>query len=173
MVRLTTCTATALVIHTTLDSRLQAYAESAANRHIRGELQADFWKDLKRTTGRSWPFFSEDILPKEQDRILDRAVQQSRRYRLAMGKECPECARPAYYISELDSAGQRVHFCRPGKGGCGHAWPVTSRRELDAQFEEKTQTRVMGLEGWVDTLMSPMDSIRHQKTLLHAGLDEH
>ena len=159
-----------LVIHTTLDSRLQAYAEAAANRHIRGELQEDFWKDLKRTTGRTWPFFSEDIVPKEQARIMDRAVEQSRRYRLAMGKECPECARPGYYIAERDSAGERVHYCRPGKGGCGHIWPVISRRQLDAQFEEKTQTRVMGLSGWVDTVMTPMDSIRHQKTLLHAGL---
>ena len=159
-----------LVIHTTLDSRLQAYAEKAANRHIRGELQEDFWRDLKRTTGRTWPFFTEDIVPKEQARILDRAVEQSRRYRLAMGKECPECARPGYYIAERDSAGERVHFCRPGKGGCGHIWPVISRRQLDAQFEEKTQTRVMGLSGWVDTVMTPMDSIRHQKTLLHAGL---
>ena len=159
-----------LVIHTTLDSRLQAYAEAAANRHIRGELQEDFWKDLKRTTGRTWPFFSEDIVPKEQARIMDRAVEQSRRYRLAMGKECPECARPGYYIAERDSAGERVHYCRPGKGGCGHIWPFISRRQLDAQFEEKTQTRVMGLSGWVDTVMTPMDSIRHQKTLLHAGL---
>ncbi len=158
-----------LVIHTTLDSRLQRYAEAAANRHIRGELQADLWRDLKRTTGRTWPF-SKDIAPEEQARILKRAVEQSRRYRLAMGKECPDCARPAFYIAEKDSAGQRVHHCRPGKGGCGHAWPVMSRRQLDEQFEEKTQTTVMGVAGWVDTLMSPLDSIRHQKTLLHAGL---
>lgn len=159
-----------LVIHTTLDSRLQRYAEEAANRHVRGELQEDFWRDLKRTTGKTWPFFSEDIVASEQQRILKRAMEQSRRYRLAMGKECPECARPGFYIAERDSAGARVHYCRPEKGGCGHAWPVVSRRQLEAQFEEKTRTTVMGLDGWVDTLMSPMDSIRHQKTLLHAGL---
>jgi penicillin-binding protein 1A len=47
---------------------------------------------------------------------------------------------------------------------------VVSRKVLDAQFEEPVQTRIMGLSGWVDTLISPMDSIRHQKTLLHAGL---
>ena len=158
-----------LVIHTTIDSRLQRHAEQAANRHIRGELQEDFWRDLKRTTGRGWPF-SPDIEEGEQEKILKRAVEQSRRYRLAMGKECPECERPGFYIAETDSAGQRVHFCRPSKGGCGHAWPTVSRRELDGAFEEETQTRVMGLRGWVDTLMSPMDSIRHQKTLLHAGL---
>ena len=158
-----------LVIHTTIDSRLQRYAEAAANRHIRGELQDDFWRDLKRTTGRGWPF-SPDIMDSEQRRILKRAVEQSRRYRLAMGKECPECERPGFYIAEQDSAGNRVHVCRPGKGGCGHAWPVISRKALDAQFEEPVQTRVMGLSGWVDTLISPMDSIRHQKTLLHAGL---
>ena len=76
----------------------------------------------------------------------------------------------AFYIAEQDSAGQRVHVCRPGKGGCGHAWPVMSRRELDRQFEKPVPTRVMGLQGWVDTVMSPLDSIRHQKTLLHAGL---
>jgi penicillin-binding protein 1A len=159
-----------LVIHTTLDSRLQQYAEAAANRHIREELQEDFWRDLKRNTGRTWPFFSEDIVPEEQRRILKRAVEQSRRYRLAMGKECPECSRPGFYIAERDSAGERIHLCRPEKGGCGHGWPVISRRELDAQFDEKTRTRVMGLKGWEDTLMSPIDSIRHQKTLLHAGL---
>ncbi len=158
-----------LVIHTTIDSRLQRYAEAAANRHIRGELQEDFWRDLKRTTGRGWPF-SPDIEEREQNNILKRAVEQSRRYRLAMGKECPECERPGYYIAEQDSAGQRVHVCRPGKGGCGHAWPVISRRQLDDQFEEPVATRVMGLNGWVDTVMSPLDSIRHQKTLLHAGL---
>ena len=158
-----------LVIHTTIDSRLQRYAEDAANRHIRGELQEDFWRDLKRTTGRGWPF-SPDIEEGEQKNILKRAVEQSRRYRLAMGKECPECERPGFYIAEQDSAGKRVHVCRPGKGGCGHAWPVMSRRELDRQFEKPAPTRVMGLQGWVDTVMSPLDSIRHQKTLLHAGL---
>ena len=158
-----------LVIHTTIDSRLQRYAEAAANRHIRGELQDDFWRDLKRTTGRGWPF-SPDILEGEQRRILKRAVEQSRRYRLAMGKECPECERPGFYIAEQDSLGSRVHVCRPSKGGCGHAWPVVSRKVVDAQFEEPVQTRIMGLSGWVDTLISPMDSIRHQKTLLHAGL---
>ncbi|MGB1074501.1 MAG: transglycosylase domain-containing protein, partial [Flavobacteriales bacterium] len=156
-----------LVIHTTLDSRLQRYAEEAANRHIRGELQDDFWRDLKRTTGRGWPF-SPDIEDREKKNILKRAVEQSRRYRLAMGKECPECERPGFYIAEQDSAGQRVHVCRPGKGGCGHAWPVMSRRELDAEFEKETRTRVMGLNGWIDTVMTPLDSIRHQKTLLHA-----
>ena len=158
-----------LVIHTTIDSRLQRYAEEAANRHIRGELQEDFWRDLKRTTGSGWPF-SPDIEEGEQKKILKRAVEQSRRYRLAMGKECPECERPGFYIAETDSAGQRLHLCRPSKGGCGHAWPTMSRRELDAVFEKETQTRVMGLHGWVDTVMSPLDSIRHQKTLLHAGL---
>ena len=158
-----------LVIHTTIDSRLQRYAEKAANRHIRGELQEDFWRDLKRTTGRGWPF-SPDVEEGEQKKILKRAVEQSRRYRLAMGKECPECERPGFYIAETDSAGQRVHLCRPSAGGCGHAWPTMSRRELDADFEKKTQTRVMGLQGWVDTVLSPLDSIRHQKTLLHAGL---
>ena len=158
-----------LVIHTTIDSRLQQYAERAANRHIREELQSEFWRDLKRSTGRTWPF-SEDIVPREQERILKRAVEQSRRYRLAMGKECPECARPKFYIAERDSAGERVHYCRPSKGGCGHIWPVSSRRALDAEFDAPTATTVMGLQGWVDTVMSPMDSIRHQKTLLHAGL---
>ena len=37
-------------------------------------------------------------------------------------------------------------------------------------LKRPVQTRIMGLSGWVDTLISPMDSIRHQKTLLHAGL---
>ena len=95
-------------------------------------------------------------------------MEQSRRYRLAMGKECPECERPGFYIAEQDSAGQRVHVCRPGKGGCGHAWPVVPSG-AGRRIREGDPTRVMGC-GWVDTVMSPLDSIRHQKTLLHAGL---
>ena len=158
-----------LVIHTTIDSRLQRYAEEAANRHIRGELQDDFWRDLKRTTGRGWPF-SPDIEEREQKNILKRAVEQSRRYRLAMGKECPECERPGFYIAEQDSAGQRVHV-PPRKGRLpamrGRCCPGVSWTPNSSRW---TRTRVMGLHGWVDTVMSPLDSIRHQKTLLHAGL---
>ena len=47
-----------------------------------------------------------DIMDSEQRRILKRAVEQSRRYRLAMGKECPECERPGFYIAEQGQCGK-------------------------------------------------------------------
>ena len=162
-----------LVIHTTIDSRLQRYAEEGAVRHVKGELQGELWNDLKLTTGGDWPFYPE-ILPEDRARIMNFAVTQSTRYRMLAGKQCPSCERPGFYIAELDSAWSddidRVHFCRPEKGGCGHAWPVLSRRAIDKNFRQKTPTQVMGLAGLIDTVMSPLDSIHHQKTLLHMGL---
>ena len=175
-----------LVIHTTIDARLQRYAEEGAVRHVKGELQEDLWADLRNTTGRDWPFYPE-ILPEDRERIMRFAITQSRRYRLLSGKECPACERPGYYIAQRDSAWTyagnsaatgdsvvveriEVHHCRAEKGGCGHAWPAMSKRQIDKNFKQKTRTQVMGLGGLVDTIMSPIDSIHHQKTLLHMGL---
>jgi penicillin-binding protein 1A len=73
-----------LKIYTTLDSRMQKYAEEAVSEHIGKELQPAFFKEIK---GKKYaPFsFGYSVSDKEKERmineILDRAVKQSNRYR--------------------------------------------------------------------------------------------
>ena len=52
-----------LRVITTIDSRMQAYAESAVHRHLAGELQESFERDLRERPKNVAPFF-EDIEPR-------------------------------------------------------------------------------------------------------------
>ena len=72
-----------LKIYTTIDSRMQKYAEEAVTEHVGNYLQPIFFKEKK---GRSYAPFSHDIRPGQRDTILTRAMRQSDRYR-AMKKE--------------------------------------------------------------------------------------
>ena len=44
-----------------------------------------------------------------------------------------------------------------------------SREEITQAFNTKTEMRVFSYSGWVDTLMTPMDSIRYNKHFLRCG----
>lgn len=67
-----------LRIYTTIDSRLQAYAEAAMNEHVGQSLQKDF------EHGRNHPNFPySNSLPKvKAEELLQRAMRQSEHYRL-------------------------------------------------------------------------------------------
>ncbi len=67
-----------LKIYTTIDSRMQRYAEEAVREHFT-ELQAAFFKEKKNH--RQAPF-SYDISKKEVETIIQNAIKQSERYRL-------------------------------------------------------------------------------------------
>jgi penicillin-binding protein 1A len=73
-----------LKIYTTLNSRMQQYAENAVREHIGKTLQSKFFNEKK---GRKYtPFtFPHTVSDKEKERlineILNRAVKQSHRYR--------------------------------------------------------------------------------------------
>ena len=67
-----------LKIYTTIDSRMQQYAEDAVREHIGGYLQNAFFKAKK---GKSYAPFSEDLRPGEVDTIFMRAMHQTDRYR--------------------------------------------------------------------------------------------
>ena len=43
-------------------------------------------------------------------------------------------------------------------------------KEIDASFKKKTAMRVFSWKGELDTIMSPMDSIRYYKYFLRSGL---
>ncbi len=65
-----------LRIYTTIDSRMQRYAEAAVKEHMSKEVQPQFDRELKGRKGN--PFC--DIDPAEQERILTRAMKDSDRY---------------------------------------------------------------------------------------------
>lgn len=67
-----------LKIYTTIDSRMQKYAEEAVETHIGEALQPQFYNSIKR--GKNAPF-SNDLSSADVDAILTRAMKQTDRYR--------------------------------------------------------------------------------------------
>jgi penicillin-binding protein 1A len=67
-------------IITTIDSRMQRYAEEAVNTHLKNNLQPGFNKHLRDLKNRP---FSNDLSTEAVDGIMDQAIKQTERYRLA------------------------------------------------------------------------------------------
>lgn len=67
-----------LKIYTTLDSRMQKFAEDAVREHMGKDLQPAFFKEKK---GRSYAPFSSDVRAGEVDTMIMRAMHQTDRYR--------------------------------------------------------------------------------------------
>ncbi len=68
-----------LKIYTTIDSRMQQYAEEAVEDHLKLDLQPAFDRHLKRLAN---PPFSGDMSASEVDDLLNRSIRQSERYRV-------------------------------------------------------------------------------------------
>ncbi|MDR1859748.1 MAG: transglycosylase domain-containing protein [Bacteroidales bacterium] len=68
-----------LRIYSTIDSRMQRYAEEAVEEHLKKELQPVFSKGLKNMRR---PPFSNDLSEKEVNDQLTRIMRQSERYRV-------------------------------------------------------------------------------------------
>lgn len=67
-----------LKIRTTLDSRMQKYAEEAVVEHLSGDVQKKFNAEK---TAKKHPPFSDDLSEEEVNRILEQAMKRSQRYR--------------------------------------------------------------------------------------------
>ncbi len=65
-----------LRIYTTIDSRMQKYAEEAVNEHMKS-LQKTFFAEKRN---RSYAPFSKDVTQDERNTILNSAIKQSDRY---------------------------------------------------------------------------------------------
>lgn len=118
-----------LKIYTTIDSRMQQYAEDAVREHFSKDLQPSFFKEKNK---RSYAPFSRDLRQGQVDTILMRAMHQTDRYR--------------------------------GMKKSGMKEP-----EMRKIFDTPVEMRVFSWNGPVDTLMSPMDSIRYHKSFLRTG----
>ncbi|MBA4408268.1 MAG: transglycosylase domain-containing protein [Bacteroidota bacterium] len=79
-------------IITTLDSRMQRYAEEALNYHLKNNLQPSFKKHLRSLKNKP---FSNGLSTDAVEGILDQAIKQTERYRLAKlsGKSWEEIKR--------------------------------------------------------------------------------
>ncbi|MCD7937733.1 MAG: transglycosylase domain-containing protein [Tannerellaceae bacterium] len=118
-----------LKIYTTLDSRMQKYAEEAVREHIGGKVQPAFDKEKK---GQSTAPFSRSFSTEEVRKFMLSAMQQTDRYK------------------ELKARGLK-------------------EEEILAAFQEPEEMRLFSWNGPVDTIMSPWDSIRYNKSLLRTG----
>ena len=123
-----------LKIYTTVNSRMQQYAEDAVKDHIGKTLQPAFFKEKKgkKFAPFTFPSGSDSDKQKEINKILDRAVNQSQRYK----------------AMKEDGA---------------------SDEEIASAFKTKTEMSVFSWEGVVDTVMTPLDSIRYYKTFLRTA----
>ena len=119
-----------LRIYTTIDSRMQRYAEEAVDEHMQS-LQKSFFRECRRK--RNAPF-SISISREEIDGIMTRSMRQTDRYR------------------SMKKAGK-------------------TEEEIRAAFNTPVEMQVFTYEGngLIDTVMSPMDSIRWLKTYLRCG----
>ncbi len=66
-----------LKIYTTINSRMQKYAEEALAEHLSKEVQPDFYR---RARGFKNPPFSDDLTKKETDDLIMASLKQSDRY---------------------------------------------------------------------------------------------
>lgn len=155
-----------LRVYTTIDSRLQKYAEDAVTAHLGGpsDLQGEFFRDIARWRN---PPFSNDLSEEEIDEIMNSAMRRTERYRVWSGKECGVCHRRVNIEREKTEKGEH-YICRAAD--CGNTWRAIPEDSVPILFQQPVEMTVFSWRGEIDTLMSPMDSIRYYKSFLQAGL---
>ena len=120
-----------LRIYTTINYRMQRYAEEAIAEHLGENLQKAFWRELRM---RKNPPFANDTEAKVVDIAMEQARQWSDRTRM------------------MKASGR-------------------SDAEIAKSFSEKVPMRLFTWEkpGYIDTLMTPDDSIRYYKSFFRAA----
>ena len=118
-----------LKIYTTIDSRMQQYAEDAMKKHVVGTLQPAFNKERR---GSKKAPYGASVSEKDVERLLTRAKHQSGRY------------------IQMKASG-------------------LSDAEIDRAFATPIEMTVYTPNGDVDTVMTPMDSLKYYKSFLRSG----
>jgi penicillin-binding protein 1A len=153
-------------IYTTINSKLQTYAEYAVAEHLGKELQKDFDNNNKKWRN---PPFSNDLNKNQINRIVNSAKKRSQRYYVMTGKECGNCGRRGDIVNESTSeTGEDIWQC--SAEDCqhiSHKYPVDS---IDIIFNTPTKMKVFTWNGEVDTTLTPIDSIKYYKAFLQSGL---
>jgi penicillin-binding protein 1A len=154
-----------LSIYTTLNYNMQKYAEWAVKEHLSYQLQDEFWKNLK---GKKNAPFDYRVSEEEVQQILNAAMKRSERYLILSGQQCANCGRRGRFLEEIEVDGKPYVQCLAED--CGHQTKVWPKDSIRAAFERPVKMKVFSWEGEIDTVMTPMDSIRYYKSFLHAGL---
>lgn len=154
-----------LKIYTTIDSRMQEYAEWAVQEHLKTHLQPALFKDLKKK--KNAPFDSR-VSQREISQILEMAIKRSQRYRIFIGNECPKCGRRGKSIEKIKEGKQQFYHCTASD--CNTKWNAAPDNSPDAHFAQKVEMKIFSWQGEIDTLLAPIDSIRYYKSFLQAGL---
>jgi len=154
-----------LVVYTTLDSRMQEYAEYAVAEHLGKELQDDFFKDLRRKKNAPFDFKTPK---KTRMAILDYAKRKSKRYQILSGQECENCGRRGKILSVKENNDSTFIVCNAGD--CGHERIKISEDSITSVFNTKVKMSVFSWKGDIDTTMTPLDSIKYYKSFLQAGM---
>ena len=116
-----------LKIYTTINSKMQKYAEESVTEHMKN-LQKEFF--IQNKWNKKAPF--RDIEEDEEKNIMKRAMKRSERWRKAK------------------ISGKRD-------------------KEIEEMFNKPVDMTIFSWSGDIDTIMSPIDSIRYYKHFLQAG----
>ena len=117
-----------LKIYTTINSKMQKYAEESVKEHM-VNLQKEFF--IQSDTLSTAPFL--DLEEEEEENIMKRSMRRSERWRKSK-------------LSGL------------------------TNDEIEESFNTPTDMTVFSWEGDIDTIMSPIDSIRYYKHFFRAGM---
>lgn len=154
-----------LKIYTTINYKMQEYAEWAVKEHMSYQLQKDFFKNLSKKKNAP---FDWRVSQQEVDNILNAAMKRSERYLIMSGEQCANCGRRGRFLEEKTIKGQKVALCLADD--CKHETPIHPKDSIVASFDRPTKMKVFSWNGEIDTVMTPMDSIRYYKSFLQAGL---
>lgn len=118
-----------LRIYTSINSRMQQYAEESMVAQLRDYLQPEFFLEKK---GQKNAPYSKKLTEEEVEASLRRTMRQSARYNMMLGQGIP-------------------------------------REEIEASFRQPCDMKLFTWQGEIDTVMTPLDSIRWIKHFLRAG----
>jgi len=120
-----------LRIYTTINYKMQKYAEEAVAEHLGKDLQNSFWRDMRWKRNKP---FSDDVDQNTVDMLMKQARRWSDRYRI------------------MKSEG-------------------ASEAEIWKSFSVPVKMRLFSWnrKGYIDTVMTPDDSIRYYKSHLRAA----
>lgn len=154
-----------LKIYTTINYEMQSYAEWAMTKYLGEKLQADFFKDLQRKKKNPFDWRVSD---EEVDQIMKSAMRRTDRYNVMVGVQCANCGRRGKYVEEITENGVNYFECQADD--CHHKRRATPKDSIDVIFNTPVPMTVFSWKGEIDTVLSPMDSIRYYKSFLQSGL---
>lgn len=118
-----------LKIYTTIDARMQRYAEQAVETHFR-DLQDKFFKSIK---GKNKAPYARNTSEKDIEQSLRQAMRNTDRYRMLKKQGATE-------------------------------------QDIKLSFETPVDMEIFSYDGPIDTIMTPMDSIRYHKSFARCGM---